>query len=199
MPLLIPSTIFYTYLCLYFRHDKLVLETDLKEKDSKTFMAATEDKLQRSEEELENLKETIRKSKEELKITQENLHVTISEKDDYKSELESVKQELGKVGCDLKNKETELQHMINELESVRDILTDKVKVLEEEKVLRSGNITETQKLLDEKCCEIEGLEKSVNAMRNGFIWLQGLRDNQTYKEVSIILKNPDVEGSLWII
>ena len=148
---------------------------------------ATEEKLQRSEEQFESMRETVNQLQEEIKVSKETLNTTVSERDSLKDELESIKDELEKGMTDMKTKEAEFKQMIDEFESEKEGLLHKVRALEEEKVAERGNTSDAQKLLQDKNMEIGSLEKNVTALKHGFNWLKGLRDNQTYTEVSVCL------------
>ena len=134
---------------------------------------------------MESMRETVNQLQEEIKTSKETLHTTVLERDSLKNELESIKDELEKCLTDMKTKEAEFKQTIDQYESEKEGLLHKVRALEEEKVAEQGNTSDAQKLLQDKNMEIGSLGKTVTAMKHGFQWLKGLRDNQTYTEVSV--------------
>ena len=171
--------------CSNFRFDKLTIESDLKEKDSKMFVTAAEDKLQKSVAETESWKEKVARLEEDLHIAKENLQITITERESLTNNLEKVMQDNENIRRDFEGKKAELEERLFHLESERDELLGKLRTVEDEKIVQSGNTVEIQKLLEEKVSIIEGLEKRVEAMKNGFIWLQRIKENHIYTEVSM--------------
>ena len=149
------------------------------------FITAAEDKLQKSVAETESWKEKVAHLEEDLQIAKENLQITITERESLTNDLEKVKQESDNISRDLEDKKIEFEQRLHHLESERDKLLGKLRTVEDEKIVQSGNTVEIQKLLEEKVGIIEGLEKRVEAMKNGFIWLQRIKENHIYTEVSM--------------
>ena len=176
----LPFFLFFT------RYDKQCLESNLSDKDNQASMSAAENKLQKTIEETEHLKDKLKQLEEDLQLAQENLQITLTERDTFKTDLEAVKQQNSDILDELQNNKAEFDKKLCELETERDELTLRVKQMEGEKVIQSGNTAEIQSLLDEKTSRIEDLEKSFGAMKNGYIWLQGIKENQTYNEVSLL-------------
>ena len=148
-------------------------------------MSAVENKLQKTIEETEHLRDKLKQLEEDLQLAQENLQITLTERDTFKTDLEAVKQQSSDILDELQDNKGEFEKKLCELETERDELTLRVKQMEDENVVQSGNTAEIQSLLDEKAGRIDDLEKSLVAMKNGYIWLQGIKENQTYNEVSL--------------
>ena len=175
-----------TLYIFFTRYDKQYLESNLSDKDNQASMSAAENKLQKTIEEAEHLKDKLKQLEEDLQLAQENLQITLTERDTFKTDLEAAKEQSSDILDELQNSKGEFDKKLCELETERDELTVRLKQMEDENVVQSGNTAEIQSLLDEKTGRIEDLEKSFGAMKNGYIWLQGIKENQSYNEVSLL-------------
>ena len=147
-------------------------------------------------EEVKSSKEKISQLGEDLQLAQKNLEITVTERDILKDDLELAKEQTNNLFSDFEKKKADFEKTVHELEFERDELVSKVKFMEDEKVVQNENAVEIQTLLEEKIIVIERLERRVNAMKNGFIWLQGIKEKQSYVDVSFKVKKVSVKPIL---